>query len=234
MTRHPSGLMRMTADVERALIRSKPVVALESSVIAHGLPPEIGPDAAREAQQRVRDRGAVPATMAVIDVRTMRVADLVGERVMLAMVGHPRDDRPFDRSRAKDRKHRPHRRPRLERPVAEQAMEPNRHPETGEHVKHQKHEDVVPTQQAGPQLLTDEEQAKDRRGGHDPGDDPIAALVKDRPDIVESLGVMLGHDLTPDQRHPRGRIMNHTMYGRSSIHPRAPQIGKAEQDRIQT
>jgi pseudouridylate synthase len=67
MTRHPSGLMRMTADVERALIRSKPVVALESSVIAHGLPPEIGPDAAREAQQRVRDRGAVPATMAVID-----------------------------------------------------------------------------------------------------------------------------------------------------------------------
>jgi pseudouridylate synthase len=67
MTRHPSGLMRMTADVERALIRSKPVVALESSVIAHGLPPDIGPAAAREAQQRVRDLGAVPATMAVMD-----------------------------------------------------------------------------------------------------------------------------------------------------------------------
>jgi pseudouridine-5'-phosphate glycosidase len=67
MTRHPSGLMRMTADVERALIRSKPVVALESSVIAHGLPAHIGPDAAREAQQRVRDLGAVPATVAVID-----------------------------------------------------------------------------------------------------------------------------------------------------------------------
>src|SRR5450755_2173884 len=47
-------------------------------------------------------QGAAP-TMAVIEVRTMRVADLVGERVMLAMVGHPRDDRPFDRSRAKDR-----------------------------------------------------------------------------------------------------------------------------------
>jgi pseudouridine-5'-phosphate glycosidase len=67
VTRHPSGLMQMTAEVERALIRSEPVVALESSVIAHGLPPEIGPDAAREAQQRVRDRGAVPATIAVID-----------------------------------------------------------------------------------------------------------------------------------------------------------------------
>jgi pseudouridine-5'-phosphate glycosidase len=67
MTRHPTGLMRMTADVERALIRSQPVVALESSVIAHGLPADIGPDAAREAQVRVRERGAVPATIAVID-----------------------------------------------------------------------------------------------------------------------------------------------------------------------
>jgi pseudouridine-5'-phosphate glycosidase len=67
VTRQPSGLMQMTAEVERALIRSEPVVALESSVIAHGLPAEIAPGAAREAQQRVRDRGAIPATIAVID-----------------------------------------------------------------------------------------------------------------------------------------------------------------------
>jgi pseudouridine-5'-phosphate glycosidase len=59
--------MEMTTEVERALIRSRPVVALESSVIAQGLPPEIGPDAAREAQQRVRDSGAVPATIAILD-----------------------------------------------------------------------------------------------------------------------------------------------------------------------
>ena len=59
--------MEMTPEVERALIRSEPVVALESSVIAQGLPPDIGPDAAREAQQRVRDAGAVPATIAVLD-----------------------------------------------------------------------------------------------------------------------------------------------------------------------
>ena len=59
--------MEMTAEVERALIRSEPVVALESSVIAQGLPPDIGPDAAREAQQRVRDAGAIPATIAVLD-----------------------------------------------------------------------------------------------------------------------------------------------------------------------
>jgi len=59
--------MEMTAEVERALIRSQPVVALESSVIAQGLPPDIGPDAAREAQQRVREAGAIPATIAVLD-----------------------------------------------------------------------------------------------------------------------------------------------------------------------
>jgi pseudouridine-5'-phosphate glycosidase len=59
--------MEMTPEVERALIRSEPVVALESSVIAQGLPPDIGPDAAREAQQRVRDAGAIPATIAVLD-----------------------------------------------------------------------------------------------------------------------------------------------------------------------
>jgi pseudouridylate synthase len=64
--------MRMTEEVERALIRSEPVVALESSVIAHGLPAGIGPAAARDAQERVRDRGAVPATVAVID-GTVRV-----------------------------------------------------------------------------------------------------------------------------------------------------------------
>jgi pseudouridine-5'-phosphate glycosidase len=59
--------MEMTTEVERALIRSRPVVALESSVIAQGLPPDIGPDAARAAQQRVRDSGAVPATIAILD-----------------------------------------------------------------------------------------------------------------------------------------------------------------------
>ena len=49
MTRHPSGLLVMSDEVERALVRSKAVVALESSLVAHGLPPDLGPDVAREA-----------------------------------------------------------------------------------------------------------------------------------------------------------------------------------------
>ena len=59
--------MRFAPEVERALIRSQPVVALESSVIAHGLPAPDGVEAGREMEQRIRSAGAVPATIAVID-----------------------------------------------------------------------------------------------------------------------------------------------------------------------
>jgi pseudouridylate synthase len=67
VTRQPSGLLTIAPEVERALIRSQPVVALESSLVAHGLPPEVGPQVARDSEQRVREVGAVPATVAVID-----------------------------------------------------------------------------------------------------------------------------------------------------------------------
>jgi pseudouridine-5'-phosphate glycosidase len=72
MTRHPSGLLRISPEVEEALVRSQPVVALESSLVAHGLPPDIGPGVGRAAEARVRERGAVPATIAVVD-GTVRV-----------------------------------------------------------------------------------------------------------------------------------------------------------------
>jgi pseudouridylate synthase len=67
MTRHPSGLLRISPEVEDALVRSQPVVALESSLVAHGLPPDVGPGVARAAEARVRERGAVPATIAVVE-----------------------------------------------------------------------------------------------------------------------------------------------------------------------
>jgi pseudouridylate synthase len=59
--------MVFAAEVERALIRSQPVVALESSIVAHGLPADVGPAVARECEARVRAAGAIPATVAVID-----------------------------------------------------------------------------------------------------------------------------------------------------------------------
>ncbi len=44
-----------------------PVVALESTIISHGLPRPDNARLAREFEQAVRDGGAVPATVAVID-----------------------------------------------------------------------------------------------------------------------------------------------------------------------
>ena len=95
MTRHPSGLLRISPEVEAALVRSQAVVALESSLVAHGLPPDIGPDVGRAAEARVRAHGAVPATIAVID-GTVRVGldDEVLERLAVEpdvrKVGPPR------------------------------------------------------------------------------------------------------------------------------------------------
>lgn len=53
--------------VRLALARREPVVALESTIIAHGLPKPDNVDLAREFESIVREEGACPATIAVID-----------------------------------------------------------------------------------------------------------------------------------------------------------------------
>jgi pseudouridine-5'-phosphate glycosidase len=54
-------------EVREALEAQKPVVALESTIIAHGLPRGENLEAAKRWEQQVRDAGATPATVAVID-----------------------------------------------------------------------------------------------------------------------------------------------------------------------
>jgi pseudouridylate synthase len=54
------------ADVREALRDGTPVVALESTLISHGLPRPENLDVAREAEHVVRAEGAVPATIGVI------------------------------------------------------------------------------------------------------------------------------------------------------------------------
>jgi pseudouridylate synthase len=56
---------QLGADVADALRTGRPVVALESTLIAHGLPWPVNLETARAAEQAVRDEGAVPATIAV-------------------------------------------------------------------------------------------------------------------------------------------------------------------------
>jgi pseudouridylate synthase len=58
--------MRIAPEVAEALAGGRPVVALESTLIAHGLPSPRNLDVARELERVVRAEGAVPATIAVV------------------------------------------------------------------------------------------------------------------------------------------------------------------------
>jgi pseudouridine-5'-phosphate glycosidase len=53
-------------EVEEAIATERPVVALESTVIAHGLPRPQNFETARRLEQIVREAGAVPATIAIL------------------------------------------------------------------------------------------------------------------------------------------------------------------------
>ena len=57
----------LSEEVALAVRTGKPVLALESTIITHGLPRPRNLDVAREAVQQVRDAGVVPATIGVID-----------------------------------------------------------------------------------------------------------------------------------------------------------------------
>jgi pseudouridine-5'-phosphate glycosidase len=59
--------MRYTREVSNALDEGRPVVALESTLIAHGLPRPENIDVAREIEAAVREEGAIPATIAVVE-----------------------------------------------------------------------------------------------------------------------------------------------------------------------
>jgi pseudouridine-5'-phosphate glycosidase len=53
-------------EVQDALAENRPVVALESTIIAHGMPHPQNLETAQALEQIIRDHGAVPATIAVI------------------------------------------------------------------------------------------------------------------------------------------------------------------------
>jgi pseudouridine-5'-phosphate glycosidase len=57
----------LAPEVDAALTTGLPVVALESTIISHGLPRPRNHEAALEFEQILRDRGVVPATIAVLD-----------------------------------------------------------------------------------------------------------------------------------------------------------------------
>ena len=85
--------MRIHPEVSDALAGGRPVVALESTIISHGLPRPDNLRVAREIEEAVRSGGAVPATIAIVggepqvgldDVALRRVAE--GDAVVKASV----------------------------------------------------------------------------------------------------------------------------------------------------
>jgi pseudouridylate synthase len=60
-------MIKLTEELKSAIAQNKAVVALESTIIAHGMPFPQNLEMAQEVEQIIRDNGAIPATIAVIN-----------------------------------------------------------------------------------------------------------------------------------------------------------------------
>jgi len=89
-------LLRVAPEVQQALHEGGPVVALETTLAAHGFPPGVGVEVAQAAEAAVRSEGAVAATVGVLDgavVVGLGAAELArfGEAGSAARKAGPRD-----------------------------------------------------------------------------------------------------------------------------------------------
>src|ERR1700712_2731108 len=80
-------MIHVAPEVAEALAAGHAVVALESTIVSHGLPRPDNIDIARQIEAAVRDGGAVPATSALVDGKIVVGMD-AGAREAIA----PRDD----------------------------------------------------------------------------------------------------------------------------------------------
>lgn len=78
-----SKIIRLSPEVQSAIAANEPVVALESTVIAHGLPRPTNFETAQKLERIVSENGATPATIAIIDGQ-LRVGITTDERKFLA------------------------------------------------------------------------------------------------------------------------------------------------------
>ena len=64
---HPSTYITLSDEVQAALQQQRPVVALESTVIAHGLPYPVNIEVAQAMEAAIRAEGAIPATVGILN-----------------------------------------------------------------------------------------------------------------------------------------------------------------------
>ena len=62
-----NSFLKISPEVEKALQNNSPIVALESTIISHGMPYPKNVETALAVEQIIRDNGAIPATIAVIN-----------------------------------------------------------------------------------------------------------------------------------------------------------------------
>jgi pseudouridine-5'-phosphate glycosidase len=67
MNSNLKGFIRFSSEITRAQSIGSPVVALESTVITHGLPYPENIQLAQDMENEIRQGGAVPATIAIVD-----------------------------------------------------------------------------------------------------------------------------------------------------------------------
>lgn len=60
-------MIKVAPHIEQALARGLPVVALESTIISHGMPYPQNVETALDVEREIRELGAIPATIGVID-----------------------------------------------------------------------------------------------------------------------------------------------------------------------
>ena len=60
-------MLRVNPEVKKALEHGKPVVALESTIISHGMPYPKNVETALLVEKTIRDHGAIPATIGIIN-----------------------------------------------------------------------------------------------------------------------------------------------------------------------
>ena len=83
-----SGLLRVAPDLAAALAAGKPVVALETTLVTHGLPQPDGERVAAALEEAIRSRGAIPATIGILD-GSVRVGITRAELARLAAAVNP-------------------------------------------------------------------------------------------------------------------------------------------------
>lgn len=89
------GLLRVSEEVQDALSRGAPVVALESTIITHGMPADRKMSVAQAIEAAIRKEGAVPATTALLD----GVAHVGLDASQIERISQPSERPPIKTSR---------------------------------------------------------------------------------------------------------------------------------------